>query len=402
MSVINKMLNDLDQRKDSEQAQKDVAFLQPAARKNAPKWMIGGVVSIVLGILALVVSYMYYAQVLGLNKQRSQDKVNVQAQQEKKSVIPPTEASQTKSPTTAAQIKETIAEQPELIVITNKNTSAKPDTRKSTLSVSKAPDATQLPAKQAEPEKKQPVTPSRTNLIAKASVQPELKSSVAPLVSAVKTSSDEPRPQGLPSADSQKMKVSRVKLSTEQRAEKAYAKAKMMSRSGLIKTAIKQYKNVLQLQPSHQQGRSELAALYYGRQMVTESIGVLEQGLSIDSSNSGWSLLAAKIHYKRGDYVSAAQYLQLPLSALDDAQYIALKATTLQKLKDYQGAQAAYQQLTLSFADNGRWWLGLGTSLEGLGQNKAAIAAYSKSLRLSNISQTSRQFIRSRLMKLEN
>jgi MSHA biogenesis protein MshN len=388
MSVINKMLNDLDQREDTQEAQQEVAFMsQP--RKQRPKWLITGIVSIVSCILLIVISYMYYGQVLGLGNQL--ESISAKNQVDKTETV-----HQDKT----AAVEKPVPDQPKLIVIPKKTADGESAKRKSTLSVAKVATPDKEPSKQQTPvEKSQPEPP----LMAKADPEPgdKRQPEVIP-PSAIKTSADAPKPKGAPTADSSKMKVSRVKLSAEKRAKKAYDKAKLMAQTGLVKEAIAQYKDVLKFKPDHQVGRAELAALYFGRAMVSESIEVLEQGLSIDPGNSSWSLLAAKIHYKRGDYGSAMEYLQLPLRAFDEVEYVALKATTMQKLKDYRGAEAEYRQLTLAYPDNGRWWLGLGASLEGSQQITAAVSAYRKSLRLSNISQTSRQFVRSRLMRLEN
>ena len=393
MSVINKMLNDLDQREDTEQAKEEVAFLTPPV-KRSKKWMVGLVGSVISGILAVIIGYMYYTELLRLDGTldliKSKSSPNLSAQQQQ-----PTKADGSRS---AEDKTKDVLSQPELIVIPKKQADGKPVERTSTLSVvavpTKANSAVEHTAQPATQSAIQPATGQPNNLSPTTQIDSAKQ--------AIITAADRPKPAGFAKADASKMTISRITLTPSQRVKKVYTAAKKLSQSGLIKEAIAKYQDALKIKPEHEGARSELAALYYGRAMTAQALGVLNEGLAIEPGNSRWSLLAAKIHYRRTNYAAALGYLQLPVHPMDEVEYVAIKATTLQKLKDYPAAATAYRQLTTAFPGNGRWWLGLATTLEAQQDITAALRSYRKSLRLSNISPTSREFVMSRLQRLEN
>lgn len=389
MSVINKMLNDLDERGDTQQAQEEVAFLTPPV-KRSKKWMIGLVGSVISGILAVIIGYMYYTQLLRVD--RTLDLTKPKASPD---VTAQPKSAEAQSTAGAQEKTKDVAQQPQLIVIPKKQADGKPIERTSTLSVVAVP----AKANPSVGRSNQPKPQAQ-----KATEQPDNlpPTTQVPVRQAIVTGADKPKPEGFPKADASKMTVSRITLTRSQRAKKVYSAAKKLSQSGQIKEAIAKYRDALKIKPEHEGARSELAALYYGRAMIAQSLGVLSEGLAIEPGNSRWSLLAAKIHYRRTNYSAALGYLQLPVHPMDEVEYVALKATTLQKLKDYPAAATAYRQLTTAFPGNGRWWLGLATTLEAQQEITAAVSAYRKSLRLSNISPTSREFVMSRLQRLEN
>ncbi len=402
MSVINKMLNDLDQRDDTVQAQEETAFLTPPA-KRSKKWMIGLVGSVISGILAVIIGYMYYTELLRLDGMadltKSKAKPTVTAQQKPAQAQSTTnKANDTGSDSGSDQEKtKNVTNQPQLVVIPKNQADGKPVERTSTLSVVAVQTKASSTAGQSSDQ--QPKSPEQTTSVQPNNLPPSTQISTP---KAIVTGADKPKPEGFAKADTRKMTVSRVKLTRNQRVKKVYTAAKKYSQSGLIKQAIGKYQDALKIKPEHEGARSELAALYYGRAMIAEALGVLSEGLAIEPGNSRWSLLAAKIHYRRTNYSAALGYLQLPVHPMDEVEYVALKATTLQKLKDYPAAATVYRQLTTAFPSNGRWWLGLATTLEAQQDITAALSAYRKSLRLSNISPTSREFVMSRLQRLEN
>lgn len=415
MSVINKMLNDLDDRKDTDQAQDDVAFLTPADKPKR-KWLVTLVLSIVLGLSAVWGTYYFYEDILRLAgvhvpktpKVLSPEEIKVRMAQVAKekaaaqAAANPNNANSSGSGTTAS------ADQPDLIILQPNEKAGNAEQRPSTLSVVAAQES--KPASNQTPQNNQLNAQTLSNSgqtsqdeTADTANHDNAQSTDGDNTqTAMVTSSSMPKTTGAPTADPNKMSVSKVRLSPAKRAKKAYDQGKENAKDGLIKEAIENYRQAMRYKPDHQQARAELAAMYYGRNMTFEALNVLDGGLEIAPGNVGWSLLAAKIHYKRTNYSAAYAYLQLPVDTFDNIEYMALRATTSYKLKEYQSSKEAYERLTIADSGNGRWWLGLGTTYEATGQSIEAVRAYRKSLRLSNISSSSRQFVMSRLQRLAN
>ncbi len=414
MSVINKMLNDLDERSSAEQAQQEVAFLTPVAKPKR-KWLVILLSSTVLGLAAIWGSYYFYDDLLALAGVKTakpqfltaeQMQARIDADEAAKAAATQTTsssaemASQQLDDTSTAQVAN---ETPELIILKPQQNVEQP--RPSTLKVI-APEGNVSSGDvvtKTEPEKTEA---GQNELSSAQNVVDDISAQVALQNANTETSlTDEPVQAPDNTAEpvkKTKMQVDKVQRSPKQRAEKALHQAKELSKGGMIVEAIDKYREVLRFEPANQQGRSALAALYYGRNMTLEALSVLDEGLELDPANLGWSLLAAKIHYKRTNYAAALAYLQLPVQTFDHIEYVALKATTAYKLKAYDEAQDAYLKLTVADPSNGRWWLGLGTTYEAKGDQPSAIRAYRKSLRLANISTSSRQFVMSRLQRLAN
>ena len=375
MSVINKMLSDLDNRQEEGEAKEDVAFLKPK-HTPAKKWPIFVAVGVLTTVLVALAGYWFV-----LKNQPEVVVVNdPQLQQPESNEVTGQPKAQVETKTAA------VVEQPQLIIIPKVVNQTNAKSAKPTLTV-KAAVVTAEP-KTAEPKTAEPKTAESKTAEPAIVKSPVIVAAEDEVVS----------PPTKPVAN--KMQVKAIEFSVQQRTDKTFSEAKKLARKGLIKQAIAQYQQVLQLMPVHDAARVELAALYFGREKVAKALVVLNEGLAIESDNISWSRLAAKIHYQQQNYAAALQYLQLPVITEQQIEYVALKATSLQRLKQFSAAAAEFRRLVTVNPTNGRWWLGLATSLEAAGDKTSALVAYRKSLEMSNISSNSRQFVMSRLRSL--
>lgn len=432
MSIINKMLSDLDKKEPQTQVKEEVAFLEskpePQKPQRSKKWWAALISSGVSGVLAVVVGYLYYSQLVHTNDvldnlqagqqppanqnlEKSTDNqtiTNTEAQVVAQKVVTEEPANDgysvqdsvqdsVKNEASAEVVQnkaDSPSNQPKLVVLNNKDENGQPVARQSTLSVQQ--QATKPPVISRSKEK--PLQLAQQN-----DEEPIVQQSNGPITNnndAQKHLADATLNEQVNSTQGQ-MTISKVLMSNEQRAKKHAIEGQKLAQEGMIQPAIEKYQQAINVYPAHQEGRLALAGLYYGRNMVAEALEVLSAGLNIDPGNQSWSLLAAKIHYSRDNFAAALAYLQLPVHPVDNIEYVALKATTLQKLKDYQGAAQVFGQLTVAYPDSARWWLGFATSLEGVKKYTQAIDAYRQTLRLGSISQTSRRFVLSRLAQLE-
>ena len=451
MSVINKMLNDLDGRDEDEQAKPEVAFLEKQIQekpKRSKKWWFGVISSTLTVVLAIAVGSIYYNRVndmfdsLQVAKQTSQsaspstnqgnppntENTNA-AQQQDLQMQQQTNADDKIKTQPAAPV-----DQPKLVVLKPLDENSEKVERQSTLSLSTQPanEANRSTATQSDgatnsqsvnnQSNETQINNSQSNKAQTSTSQVDngqrnssdgqiannlrdgssRNSESNQATAAVLTTADLPKPQGAPEADENQMSISAVNLTAAQRAQKLFDQGLKLAQDGMIEPALEKYRQVLQFSPTHEKARVEMAGLYYGRNMISDALEVLSQGLNIEPGNRHWSLVAAKIHFKRDNFAAALAYLQLPVHALDDVEYVALKGGVFQKLKDYSQAAKVFAQLSSSYPSNGRWWLGLATALEGKQDYPGAVDAYRRSLQLSNVSRSSRQFILQRLQLLEN
>lgn len=422
MSLINKALTELDKRKanpdnvEGQETKSEVAFLENSAERKmtdgkAPRsktWWLRVVSSIATVVLAVVVGVLYYNQMnqsLDLldvttrletpTPETTSKSVDDQAELKKSELNPSAQTEQAAQQTGSQVVSQNEAkpdvpvDQPKLVVLKPVTADGAEVERQSTLTVTQA-------------QQTQSSTPQSSEPVIDAVANEEPIEQVQSQVTNVVTKANLPKPEGAPEASDEQMSISKVEMTPQQRAEKFYLQGKKLAQDGMIQPAIDKFLQALQFNSAHEQSRVELAGLYYGRNMVAEALEVLSDGLNAEPSNRVWSLLAAKIHYRRDNYAAALAYLQLPVHAREDVEYVALKAGVLQKLKRFDQAAEVFSQLTSSYPDNGRWWMGLATSLESKQDRGGAIAAYRRSLRLSNMSERLRQFASQRLQALEN
>ncbi|MFT4925792.1 MAG: MSHA biogenesis protein MshN [Phenylobacterium sp.] len=382
MSVINKMLNDLDNRQE-EQAdnEADVAFLQQPDKPKTKKWLL--VLTAVLLVVGLAAAAGYWFLLKpnsgGAVIQKPQPIAPTQkTAQQNEQQNDPKGAS-----TVAAKPKSATSDSSEnLAVIIKPKAIGEPESISPTLSVQTG----KQPSRQTNNNEKD--YDDNVSAEGNGNVTNKLPEEAEQAVIAAKKAPA-------------KMQVKSSRVTPKQRGEKIYKQAQKLSRQGMITQAIEKFHNALKLDPLHSKARSGLAALYFGREKSGSALSVLNEGLLIEGDNIDWSILAAKIYYKQQHYAGALKYLQLPVNAAEQVEYVALKAASLQQLKRFSQASIEFQRLTEVNPGNGRWWLGLGTIYEAQGDTAPAISAYRKALALSNISQNSRQFVQSRLRVLE-
>ncbi len=415
MSVINKMLSDLDNRQEEGEAKEDVAFLKPK-HTPAKKWPIFVAVGVLTTVLVALAGYWFVLknqpEVVVVNDPRLQQPESNEVTGQPKAQVETKTAAVVEQPqliiipkvvnqTNAKSAKPTLTVKAAVVTAEPKTAGPKtaepktagPKTAEPKTAGPKTAGPKTAGPKTAEPKTAEPKTAEPKTAESKTAEPAIVKSPVI-----VAAEDEVVSPPTKPVAN--KMQVKAIEFSVQQRTDKTFSEAKKLARKGLIKQAIAQYQQVLQLMPVHDAARVELAALYFGREKVAKALVVLNEGLAIESDNISWSRLAAKIHYQQQNYAAALQYLQLPVITEQQIEYVALKATSLQRLKQFSAAAAEFRRLVTVNPTNGRWWLGLATSLEAAGDKTSALVAYRKSLEMSNISSNSRQFVMSRLRSL--
>jgi MSHA biogenesis protein MshN len=217
-------------------------------------------------------------------------------------------------------------------------------------SADKEPSAGEQPAAEKEPTpqpvaKKQPETPAK---------QP---------------ATTEEKPRG--SFTKQSVELSNVEL-----AERAWQKAKQAQQQGLFSDAAEHYQAALNAQPQQHDIRKEWAALEFGRGRATQALAVLREGLAQYPNAHSLRLLAASMLEKQAQPSLALKLLQQATpDASQLPQYYQLHASLAQQQGQITAMRDSYQALVDAQPDNGRWHLGLALALREQ-QPKQALAAF--------------------------
>jgi len=197
-----------------------------------------------------------------------------------------------------------------------------------------------------------------------------------------------------------KIEKSSTTLSREERIANLMVKANSSYDKGYISDAITQLEEVLASKDDHVEARNLLAVAWYGRGELQQAVSILNNGLNRYPSIEMWRLTAAKIFFKENQKAGAFSYLEADLSAAS-TEYYSMKGSLARQLKRFDKAESAYANLTNIEPDKGNWWLGYAIALDSQNKTALAIESYKTALAKSGISQGSVNFARERVAELQ-
>ena len=196
-----------------------------------------------------------------------------------------------------------------------------------------------------------------------------------------------------------KMTVSRRQLTTKELVTQKLVKAEKAVNSNQISKGEKLFEEVLILEPSHQQARKKLAALWFGRQAYQQAVNLLSQGIALDKQSSELRMLKAQIQLKQGQYKGAYHTLK-PLPDIEQQDYQVMLANVAQQIGAYHSAITAYHVLIKMQPYSGKWHLGLAIVYDKNSQFTLAEKAYALALSQNDLSNASAEFATQRMQTL--
>ncbi|WP_261314544.1 tetratricopeptide repeat protein [Vibrio hangzhouensis] len=202
-------------------------------------------------------------------------------------------------------------------------------------------------------------------------------------------------------AKSGEMVVEQVELSTEQLAEKAIQRARKSIDANDINGALENYSDALRYDPTNEQVRQRLSALYYGKGQNRKAYELLQDGINRNLSGETLRIALSKLLIKENQQEAALTPLvHLPDNASID--YLSLRAGLAQRNKQSDIAYQSYAMLTQQDPQNARWWLGLAIQQERKMEFSGAKQSYQYALEKIGVSGQSKAFIRDRLKVIES
>jgi MSHA biogenesis protein MshN len=368
MSVINQMLKDLDKRQ-SQQQNADNLAVSGLTKNSNTKLILVVVTAIIILNVASIFGWQLYNENQQLRMQVQQETMrqatekNLAAiKQNKISVIKLAEA---KAPTAMVASKL-----------------PSPSAKDNTALVSN------IQQKNENKSKNIAAKMSEINAVA-----------VKPLSLQVEDNSIEPEPVNETLQAKSSLTISRRQLSPQALAANKISEAEhAMERNNLAK-AEALFEEVLLVMPEHETARKQLAALWYGKKSYRDAINLLSQGIALAPPAQEMRLMSARIYYQQGQTRQAYNILR-PIKVSNSAEIQTLLANVSAELSEHKSAVTAYRKLITLEPDVGRWWLGVAVSLDALGNFVPAIDAYKQAIARNNLSSSSMQFARERLIEL--
>jgi tetratricopeptide (TPR) repeat protein len=352
MSVVNKMLRDLDTRRQAQLSTPQSAnYVQPKSSRGL--WI--AVLS--LGLLSLIIaSYSVYligqASTDGSLKQSPNANEILKGDQ-----YAAQNASQNKFASTLSVVSDVDEDTPSNIKL-----------------------SAYLPSE--IPEKMQsftdPVMSSSTNI------------DMSPRLVTKTTSPAQSKPFSVVPSDGAKSQLSSLR-----------AKAYMASQENDEARVVLLLNEILLIAPQEMRTRKQLAALLFSKNQLSEAKNVLSQGILQTPADSSLRLMLSRIFFRLGDLSQAFTVLaEHPYSALANDDLLSFRAALAEKTGNYDIAQQDYLVLVQRNPNDAKWWLGLGVSQDKQKLAEQAISSYQQAQSLNQLSQQVDTFVAKRIQLL--
>jgi len=184
-------------------------------------------------------------------------------------------------------------------------------------------------------------------------------------------------------------------------AETHFRRAALFLNHGRVAEAEDQLTAALKADPSHAAARQAYVALLLERQRVDAARRVLEDGLAIDPGQPAFALTLARIHTAQRDYRAAIEVLDRAGTHEQNPEFQAMRGAVLQRLARDPEAIEAFQAAIRGGAQPAATWVNLAISLETVGRKAEAVAAYRKALTAGPLAAEAREYAQARARALE-
>jgi len=184
-----------------------------------------------------------------------------------------------------------------------------------------------------------------------------------------------------------------------QRAEGEYRHALNALQDGRMTEAVAALEQALKLDPNHDAARQTLVGLLIEAKRTDEAIRHLQAGLILDPRQPALAMLLARLQIERGASGIDTLTRTLPYAG-NNADYHAFLAGALQRQQRYREAVDQYQAALRTAPANGVWWMGLGMSLQADKRNVEALEAFQRARASGTLSAELQAFVERRLQQL--
>lgn len=216
-----------------------------------------------------------------------------------------------------------------------------------------------------------------------------------------KLSAEGARGAGVKGKSSGKVEPEGMQESSAQRAENAYRRALASLQEGRMIEAVASLQQALRIDPGHDAARQTLVGLLVEAGRTDDAIHELQLGLSQDPRQPALAMLLARLQIEHGG--SGIETLQRTLPyAGNDPEYHGFLAGALQRQQRHHEAIDQYQQALRAAPGNGVWWMGLGMSLQGDKRNAEALDAFQRARASGSLNADLQGFVERRIQLLSH
>jgi MSHA biogenesis protein MshN len=205
---------------------------------------------------------------------------------------------------------------------------------------------------------------------------------------------------GQAAADGPRVGVAEAGLSPQQKAENEYRRALVKLQDARVSEALAGLERALELYPRHEAARQTLVSLLIESGRNAEAIHHLALATSLDPGQASMAMLLARLQLENGGNALETLERSLPY-AESNAEYRAVMAGVLQRANRHKEAIEHYQAAVQLQPANAVWWMGLGISLQADKRNADAKAAFRRAAESGRLTPDLQSFVERRLQQLD-
>ena len=186
-----------------------------------------------------------------------------------------------------------------------------------------------------------------------------------------------------------------------QRAEGEFRRGAAFLQQGRVSDAEARFAAAITLDPRYEQARQALAAMLIEQRRLDEARNLLQTGLTVNPQQQQFAVALARIDMQRGDYSSGLEVLNRSRAGvLPSPESDAVLGSVLSRLGRDREAVDAYRAALGAAPDKGGTWLGLALSLENLGRRNEAADAYRRALATGTLTADVKQYAEQKVRQL--
>ncbi len=194
----------------------------------------------------------------------------------------------------------------------------------------------------------------------------------------------------------------RSNTSSRNRAETEFRRAVDLVNQGRIAEGMDGFRRALEIDPGHEAARQTMVALLLEAKRVDEAAVSLQEGLAVNTENTGFAMLLARIMVESNDIPTALFVLQRHAAPADrNPDFHAFAGALYQRLDRHKEAIEQYQAALGLAPSAGVWWLGLGISFQAVERPKEALEAFTHAKSAGNLAPNLLDFVEQRLRQLQ-
>ena len=373
MSLINQMLQDLDQRQAGEVQRalpNEVRSLPPSRRSSILPWVIAG------GSIALTTAAVYFYLPLAMQSGAAPVAAAVVSPPRIPTDEPPATPAAGGGAPIEAPVPAPATAEPMPLRLSDVLSMPQPRQSSVPQESRSAPLAKESPAVAPVPVTVPQAVPAKAASGVAASVASKGETRDGPVH--IEKTPLQPTPQ--------------------ERAESEYRRGAALLAQGQLKSGMDALRSCLKVDGTHAAARQLLLKALLEQRSYDEARELLSEAVQLQPGRYQWAMTLARLQIEKGDAAGAWQSLQASMGAgANNADYQGLAGNVLQRLGNGKDAAEHYRAALRLSPNDGRWWIGLGLALESQGNGAEARTAFQTARASGSLTPEMAAFVEQRL-----